>query len=379
MSTGSGITSKGESKTKDTSNVNNQSNSSSVSKASFATLNINNLYRGKSLEQSPKPAPKHGMQTIGKLGNIRRMPAPSSSLSSLSSLSKTKEDKTTSNGNTSQTTVDKAASSSSHSVVGSIGSSSPSSTSSSKWLNQTDTSTGKTVLDSQSKPVSTSLASHAGQGSSWTANSVQDHAFPALGSEAPPIKAVEVVRNVQTKPMLPPTEFPELGSSIEAGKEVLPTKESTAVSLPTQPSDSYGPGPSLRPPPLNWNQRNNPSLGINGSAGNIAVGNEAGRNFGPPYIMSTQSTRGQTTNIGSSQFAVQRSPYHGGGASNPSLGSPQDFRGSRLVFLLVCCYSCREKSNMMTTKCRSLMTCVDLTPSSPTVPDFVFLNFVWKH
>jgi hypothetical protein len=61
MSAVSGLTSKGENK----------------SKQKYQSLNINNLYKGKSLE-NPKTsvAPKHGLQTLGKVGAGRRMPPP---------------------------------------------------------------------------------------------------------------------------------------------------------------------------------------------------------------------------------------------------------------------------------------------------------------
>ncbi|RWS30673.1 protein PRRC2C-like isoform X6, partial [Leptotrombidium deliense] len=60
MSTVSGLASKGEKGSK-----------------KFSALNINNLYKGKSLE-NPKTtvAPKHGLQTLGKVGAGRRIPPP---------------------------------------------------------------------------------------------------------------------------------------------------------------------------------------------------------------------------------------------------------------------------------------------------------------
>ncbi|RWS14398.1 protein PRRC2C-like isoform X7 [Dinothrombium tinctorium] len=61
MSTVSGLASKGE----------------KGSKQKYSALNINNLYKGKSLE-NPKTtvAPKHGLQTLGKVGAGRRIPPP---------------------------------------------------------------------------------------------------------------------------------------------------------------------------------------------------------------------------------------------------------------------------------------------------------------
>ncbi|CAG2170186.1 unnamed protein product [Oppiella nova] len=61
MSAVSGLTSKGENK----------------SKQKYQSLNINNLYKGKSLETTKTSvAPKHGLQTLGKVGAGRRMPPP---------------------------------------------------------------------------------------------------------------------------------------------------------------------------------------------------------------------------------------------------------------------------------------------------------------
>ncbi|XP_054157893.1 homeobox protein 5-like isoform X2 [Oppia nitens] len=64
MSAVSGQTSKGENK--------------SSTKQKYQSLNINNLYKGKSLEtqKTGSVAPKHGLQTLGKVGAGRRMPPP---------------------------------------------------------------------------------------------------------------------------------------------------------------------------------------------------------------------------------------------------------------------------------------------------------------
>lgn len=358
MSTVSGISSKGDTKN----NTSSSKDNNASSKASFATLNINNLYRGKSLEQSKAPAPKHGMQTIGKLGNIRRMPAPSS----LSSLSKETDLKVLSNKETkvSSNTSDKQQSSSDqsskHSVVGS-------SSSSSTW-NQANTSSVDST--SLSKPVSTKAPLHAGP-TSWTAGGTKaDVSFPALGADVASNASDrrQDSRPLQTKrPILPPTEFPELGTSLEEDKTVVAkdsrgqqtvvhkqTDQGTSlVSLPTQPTSatasdaSYGPGPSLRPPPVNWNQRNNtmtanPSVGMNGS-GSLPVVVDP-KAF-PPHLVLPASVaastafpagiRGQQTtsgSLGSSQFAAQRSGYHGGGGNQSNVGN-QDFRGARLVII----------------------------------------------
>jgi hypothetical protein len=78
-------------------------------------------------------------------------------------------------------------------------------------------------------------------------------------------------------------------------------------------------------------------------SGSTAVGNVTsdGRGSFAPHLHSSfplptappntfTGNRGATTILGSSQFAAQRSGYHGGGAHNPpNLGSQQDFRGSR--------------------------------------------------
>jgi len=60
MSTFSGIASKGE-----------------KGKPKFSSININDLYRGKSIE-TPKTAvaQKHGLQSLGKVAAVRRMPPP---------------------------------------------------------------------------------------------------------------------------------------------------------------------------------------------------------------------------------------------------------------------------------------------------------------
>ncbi|EFX84212.1 hypothetical protein DAPPUDRAFT_47148, partial [Daphnia pulex] len=46
-------------------------------KAKYAALNINNLYKGNSIEPQAKTvAPKHGMQSLGKVPSARRAPQP---------------------------------------------------------------------------------------------------------------------------------------------------------------------------------------------------------------------------------------------------------------------------------------------------------------
>lgn len=388
MSAGSEITSSNKgsvSKIKE-SNANNTNNSSSsASKVNkFETLNINKLYRGKSLEQSRAPVTKHGMQSIGKLGNIRRMPNPSS----LSTLTKEKtaveEQNETNNSSLKESATPSSStlfapsslpsslSLQSNSVGGGNSSSLSQTNSGASWSTQTvHTSSSNKNLTvglesaSLSKPVSITTASHVGSGNlPWTGvtSTKQQDAFPALGEEPPQRQRPDPLpypRVNLKKPILPSSEFPELGSTIEdvTAKEqqvmMMPQKqgEQSCVSLPTQPTSnpslassssdaSYGPGPALRPPVLNWNQANNnnlslPSQGINGSA-------DAGRSF-PAHSFThvLPPSHRQTINSSSLQFPAQRSGFPGGGAStNPSLGGnqqQQDFnRGIRFVDVSFC-------------------------------------------
>jgi len=326
MSTGSGNSSTGESR-------NNGNNT--AGKASFTTLNINNLYRGKSLEQSKTPAPKHGMQTIGKLGNIRRLPNPSTSTSSLSTLTLTKT-------SVKDLKVSDPCSSNSG------GGNSCTKTSSSSW-NQGNNGSNNSL----SKPGLTGPGGPAGQQGQapWTGSTPLNTAFPVLGAE--PVKRLDRVQNQnqnQNKSILPSTEFPELGTTLQEVKDKSkpPDVGSTAptVSLPSHPNSavvsdaSYGPVPALRPPPLNWNQRTNiaaPSLGINGSGpgGGPPMDGRQFHSFAvnnnPPQ---TAFGRGggvgavSSTTIGS-QFAAQRSGFHGGGVPNQGVVGKSEYLGSR--------------------------------------------------
>ncbi|RUS83264.1 hypothetical protein EGW08_008987, partial [Elysia chlorotica] len=60
MSTTSGIGSKGE-----------------KNRSKFKSIDINNLYKGKSVETQKSAVPRqHGLQSLGKVSSVRRMPPP---------------------------------------------------------------------------------------------------------------------------------------------------------------------------------------------------------------------------------------------------------------------------------------------------------------
>ncbi|CAG2108986.1 unnamed protein product, partial [Medioppia subpectinata] len=213
----SGLTSKGENK----------------SKQKYQSLNINNLYKGKSLETTKTSvAPKHGLQTLGKVGAGRRMPPPAN-LPSLKSQTTTNQNITlvptggqgwgsgkdedsgaTPPLQTSSTGVDAQPLSAQKPSAGPLNPLMTSSTAT------TDTNVGAIALGLTS-------AALTAQSKTWsTITATAEH------PESGPEKSF----SVQQLPFFP-QEFPKLDGG-NAPQDAT-TKPSAEIS--------YGPGPSLRP------------------------------------------------------------------------------------------------------------------------------------
>jgi len=358
MSSGPGIASKDRenvvantTKNRDKDSISSAAASAKDSKTSnFTTLNINSLYRGKSIETSKAPVQKHGMQSLGKVGNIRRLAAPNSSQSS-SSLSTLKSHPES--GQENSKLVESA------SVSGGADTTNTTNiNTSSSWTNQPQqqntnfTSVNNKSRDSaKSTQDSTSLLkqgsggifsqypqSSGGGGTRWISPAVGPaSAFPPLGAEPPPAVPSPKQNLVTTNPLsLPPTEFPELGAEPLSKED--PTKGGATgqversqglpppISIPTAPASqreqetpAYGPGPSLRPS-VKWNQGAAPPV-VNGQLPippinvNSADGTRAFAGLPPPTLNVTllPPTRGPQ------YCSSQRSGYHGGGGDGGTL------------------------------------------------------------
>lgn len=367
MSSGPGIASKDRenvvanttstTKNRDKDSISSAAASSKDNKTSnFTTLNINSLYRGKSIETSKAPGKskcdqrrqpllivsyntvqKHGMQSLGKVGNIRRLAAPNSSQSSSLSILKSQPESGQENDNNSKL-VESVSGGADTTTTTNINTSS-------SWTNQpqqqntNSTSVNNKPRDSaKSTQDSTSLSKQGsggissqypqsgGGGTRWISPAVGPaSAFPPLGAEHPPAVPSPKQHLVTTNPLrLPPTEFPELGA--EPLPKEDPTKGSGTgqversqglpppISIPTAPASqreqetpAYGPGPSLRPS-VKWSQGAAPPVANGQLPINSADPTRAFAGLPPPTLNA-----GLLPTRGPQYSSSQRSGYHGGG------------------------------------------------------------------
>lgn len=286
------------------------------------------------------PAPRHGMQTLGKV--VRRNPTPAAGLSAASADITSEANSSASNTNSSDpkgSGSDDISSSlsSSNTVPGTLTGSSHSSSSASGWaaVPSADApatqTTGQDASSCLSKPASGSRqpsapSGPAPQSTPWTAAQT---AATAATSSGPALehKFPDQIRGKTT--LLPAQEFPELGV------EEVPAVRQPDVKQQQPDPGPYGPGPSLRPAiGSNWSQGsvNVPGSGPGGTGGGVNC-SQASQNpstgsqgFSGPALTGNGAGGGYRSASGPS---VQRNAYPGAGGSSLSSGSGQDFRSNR--------------------------------------------------